>query len=88
MNDISRSVIRIITAYNNFYGQVRAAYTFDAGNTTVEQFTCVQNSNKTGPNAVIYTLEPYVEELLSALLYFYPAIAGTPYVVEYYLERC
>jgi diphosphomevalonate decarboxylase len=31
MNDISRSVIRIVHAYNAWAGQVRAAYTFDAG---------------------------------------------------------
>lgn len=31
MNDISRSIIRLVTAYNAFYGQIRAAYTFDAG---------------------------------------------------------
>ncbi|CAM9375032.1 unnamed protein product [Ascophyllum nodosum] len=31
MNDISRSVIRIIHAYNAFHGEIRAAYTFDAG---------------------------------------------------------
>lgn len=63
MNDVSRSIIRIITAYNKYYSQIRAAYTFDAG-----------------PNAVIYTLEPYVDELLSALLYFYPAIGNTEYM--------
>ena len=31
MNDVSRSVIRIVHAYNAWAGQVRAAYTFDAG---------------------------------------------------------
>lgn len=31
MNDISRSVIRIVTAYNAFHQSIRAAYTFDAG---------------------------------------------------------
>ena len=31
MNDISSSVIRIVHAYNDWAGQVRAAYTFDAG---------------------------------------------------------
>jgi diphosphomevalonate decarboxylase len=31
MNDISRSIIRIVHAYNQWAGQVRAAYTFDAG---------------------------------------------------------
>jgi diphosphomevalonate decarboxylase len=31
MNDISRMVIRIVHAYNQWAGEVRAAYTFDAG---------------------------------------------------------
>ena len=31
LNDISRAIIRLITVYNQFYGEVRAAYTFDAG---------------------------------------------------------
>lgn len=31
MNDISRNIIRIITSYNAWAGEIRAAYTFDAG---------------------------------------------------------
>ena len=31
MNDVSRSVVRLVHAYNAWAGQVRAAYTFDAG---------------------------------------------------------
>jgi diphosphomevalonate decarboxylase len=31
MNDISRSVIQLVHAYNAWAGQIRAAYTFDAG---------------------------------------------------------
>lgn len=31
MNDISRDIIRIVTAYNAWAGECRAAYTFDAG---------------------------------------------------------
>jgi diphosphomevalonate decarboxylase len=31
MNDISRSVIHTVTAFNAFYETIRAAYTFDAG---------------------------------------------------------
>lgn len=31
MNDVSKSVIRIVHAYNKWTGQIRAAYTFDAG---------------------------------------------------------
>jgi len=31
MNDVSHSIIRIIHAYNKWAGQIRAAYTFDAG---------------------------------------------------------
>lgn len=42
MNDISRSVIQLVHAYNAWAGQIRAAYTFDAGPNavlyTLEQF--------------------------------------------------
>ncbi len=31
MNDISRMVVRIVHAYNQWAGEIRAAYTFDAG---------------------------------------------------------
>lgn len=31
MNDISRSIIRIVHVYNEWAGEIRAAYTFDAG---------------------------------------------------------
>jgi diphosphomevalonate decarboxylase len=31
MNDISRTIVRIVHAYNAWAGQIRAAYTFDAG---------------------------------------------------------
>jgi diphosphomevalonate decarboxylase len=31
MNDISRSIIRLVHVYNSWVGSVRAAYTFDAG---------------------------------------------------------
>lgn len=31
MNDVSKSIIKLVHAYNEFYGEVRAAYTFDAG---------------------------------------------------------
>ena len=31
MNDISRSIIRLVTVYNEWAGEIRAAYTFDAG---------------------------------------------------------
>lgn len=31
MNDVSKSIVRIVHAYNNWAGQLRAAYTFDAG---------------------------------------------------------
>jgi diphosphomevalonate decarboxylase len=31
MNDVSKSVIRIVTAFNKWVGQERVAYTFDAG---------------------------------------------------------
>jgi diphosphomevalonate decarboxylase len=31
MNDVSRAIIRIVTCYNTYHEQIRAAYTFDAG---------------------------------------------------------
>lgn len=31
MNDVSKSIIKVVHAYNDFYGAVRAAYTYDAG---------------------------------------------------------
>jgi diphosphomevalonate decarboxylase len=31
MNDVSRSIVRILTTYNQKAGAPRAAYTFDAG---------------------------------------------------------
>jgi len=31
MNDVSRSIIRVVHAYNDWSGEIRAAYTFDAG---------------------------------------------------------
>ena len=55
MNDVSRSVIQMIHKYNDWAGEIRAAYTFDAG-----------------PNAVLYTLDKYVAELLALVLKYYP----------------
>lgn len=31
MNDVSRTIVRLVTAYNKYTGSVKAAYTFDAG---------------------------------------------------------
>lgn len=31
MNDVSKSIIKLVHVFNDFYGGVRAAYTFDAG---------------------------------------------------------
>ena len=56
MNDVSRSVVQMIHKYNEWAGEIRAAYTFDAG-----------------PNAVLYTLDKYVVELLALILKYYPA---------------
>ena len=46
----------MIHRYNEWAGEIRAAYTFDAG-----------------PNAVLYTLDKYVVELLALVLKYYPA---------------
>ena len=56
MNDVSRSVVQMVHKYNAWAGEIRAAYTFDAG-----------------PNAVLYTLDKYVVELLALVLKYYPA---------------
>ena len=58
MNDVSRSVIQMIHKYNAWAGEIRAAYTFDAG-----------------PNAVLYTLDKHVVELLALVLKYYPAMS-------------
>ncbi|KAL7472281.1 hypothetical protein ACHAXS_012614 [Conticribra weissflogii] len=55
MNDVSRSIVQMVHKYNSWAGEIRAAYTFDAG-----------------PNAVLYTLEKYVVELLALVLKYYP----------------
>ena len=46
----------MIHRYNDWAGEIRAAYTFDAG-----------------PNAVLYTLEKHVIEVLALVLKYYPA---------------
>ena len=56
MNDVSRSIVQMIHRYNEWAGEIRAAYTFDAG-----------------PNAVLYTLDSHVVELLALVLKYYPA---------------
>lgn len=65
MNDISRSIIRLITVYNAFYSpdgtSLRAAYTFDAG-----------------PNAVVYCLEEHATELAALMLHYFPAPPDMP----------
>ena len=64
LNDTSRDIIRLITAYNEYYRQqkggqatgLRVAYTFDAG-----------------PNAVLYTTAEYVTEITQLVSHFFPA---------------
>jgi diphosphomevalonate decarboxylase len=57
MNDVSHSIIRIVTLYNAFYeGPIRAAYTFDAG-----------------PNAVLYVLQENLVELGALMLHYFPS---------------
>ena len=55
MNDVSKSIVQLIHRYNDWSGEVRAAYTFDAG-----------------PNAVLYTLEKNVIEVLALVLKYCP----------------
>ena len=63
MNDVSRNIVRVVTAYNAFYNDgddkdkplmLQAAYTFDAG-----------------PNAVLYCLQEYVEELEALMRHYF-----------------
>lgn len=46
MNDMSKSIIRLVHVINAFYGSIKAAYTFDAGPNAViycldEVITCI-----------------------------------------------
>jgi diphosphomevalonate decarboxylase len=62
MNDTSRNIVRVITAYNDYYstsGGLRAAYTFDAG-----------------PNAVLYCLEEYTAEIKALMQHYFVADTG------------
>ncbi|KAI8923602.1 GHMP kinase [Entophlyctis helioformis] len=80
MNDISRGIISLITAYNNLFLSApapagsdatstrrgyRAAYTYDAG-----------------PNAVLYIRREHVAEVVALINHFFPAPAGAS--DEYY----
>lgn len=56
LNDTSKFIINVLTQYNEHYGQVKAAYTYDAG-----------------PNAVIYTTQDVLPELLQVVHHFFPA---------------
>jgi diphosphomevalonate decarboxylase len=63
LNDISKAIIKLITAYNNLYLKkvssnncgYRCAYTFDAG-----------------PNAVLYMEKRFVSEVFAVIDYFFP----------------
>jgi len=60
MNDISRAIIRLVTAYNAYYcDEIRAAYTFDAG-----------------PNAVLYCLEEHAVEVGALMHHYFPSNAA------------
>lgn len=56
LNDTSKYIINVMTQYNEHYGQVKAAYTYDAG-----------------PNAVIYTTQDVLPELMQVVHHFFPA---------------
>jgi len=57
MNDTSRAIIRLVTAYNAYYNDsIRAAYTFDAG-----------------PNAVLYCLDQHAVEVGALMYHYFPA---------------
>ncbi|KNC96337.1 diphosphomevalonate decarboxylase [Spizellomyces punctatus DAOM BR117] len=77
LNDVSRAVIHLITAYNALFtgdgrsgrGKkgYRAAYTFDAG-----------------PNAVLYILKEHVPEVLALVNRFFPPPEGEGERKEYF----
>lgn len=59
MNDVSRTIIAIITEYNRISvengGKLKAAYTYDAG-----------------PNAVIYAPKENLKEIISLIIKYFP----------------
>ncbi|XP_069072581.1 diphosphomevalonate decarboxylase isoform X2 [Pleurodeles waltl] len=55
LNDISKRIINLVHRYNDYYGQTKVAYTFDAG-----------------PNAVIFTLEPVMNEFVEVVKGCFP----------------
>lgn len=65
MNDVSRSIIALITEYNRVAlandGRFKAAYTYDAG-----------------PNAVIYALKNDIKPILELVLRYFPQSAAFP----------
>ena len=45
LNETSKQIIQLVTRYNEIYGQVKAAYTFDAGPNAV-LFTLSENTQE------------------------------------------
>ncbi|XP_078526481.1 diphosphomevalonate decarboxylase [Lissotriton helveticus] len=55
LNEISKRIINLVHRYNDYYGQTKVAYSFDAG-----------------PNAVIFTLEPVMNEFVEVVKRCFP----------------
>ena len=63
MNDVSRMIIKLVHLYNEWAGEIRVAYTFDAG-----------------PNAVLYTTEPYAVEIGALMFTYFTEHNGRDYI--------
>jgi diphosphomevalonate decarboxylase len=77
MNDVSRAIVRVVTAYNSFFTKVneetgkitgyRVAYTFDAG-----------------PNAVLYAQKDHIQDIFDLVNLIFPKDISDNCIDEYY----
>lgn len=81
MNDASRSIICVVHAYNDYY--ITMTKNQHLGKSTVEGASNggdlrVAYTFDAGPNAVLYTLDKYLVELVALLIKFYPPPPPVP----------